>query len=301
MTPSILPNELIDQIIFAMENQEQSFVFDMEKIEVIPEPAPGMNAEAPDERFFVKIPRWTSADGYHLMEKFVAGINNPLYRQDLGQALSGGRGAFRRFKDALKSHGPLEKLWYSFKEREMRQTVREWLQGNEEAKNLAALGPEPDETEELVLIDFPLTVETFDGAIDEALIDTCFREAFQPEQPWLRELFGEECLVSLESGEELIRILITTPGGDFAAMAMLVRFDSSAGAVLKLPLLYVDVQFRGLGLAKLLIERSAEEARYRDIANLIVELPGESAVLLPFLEEVGFSTVRRSCSLNVPL
>ncbi len=301
MTPSILPNELIDQIIFAMENQEQSFLFDMEKLEVIPESVFGMEGEEPDEALYVRIPRWTSADGYHLMEKFVSGINNPLYRQDLGQALSGGRGAFRRFKDALKSHGPLEKLWYSFKEREMRQTVREWLQSNEEAKNLAALGPEPDETEELVLIDFPVSVESYDGPLDEALIETCFREAFPPEQQRLRELFGEECMISLESGEELIRISVHTPGGDFAAVAMLVRFDSGAGPVLKLPLLYVDIQYRGLGLAKLLIERSTEEAKQREITDLIVEVSGTGAVLLPFLEEAGFSTVRRSCCLNVPL
>jgi GNAT superfamily N-acetyltransferase len=235
------------------------------------------------------------------MEKFVAGINNPLYRQDLGQALSGGRGAFRRFKDALKSHGPLEKLWYSFKEREMRQTVREWLQSSEEAKNLAAIGPEPDETEELVLIDFPVTVETFEGVLDEALIVACYDEAFPPEQQRLRELFGEECMLSLENGEELIRILIRTPGGDFAAMAMMARFDSAAGPVLKLPLLYVDVQFRGLGLAKLLIERAAEEAGKREIASLVVEIPGGGSVLLPFLEQAGFSTVRRSCCLKVQL
>ena len=50
----------------------------------------------------VRLPRWGSAEGFHLMESFVTSIDNPAYREQLSRALTMGKGVFRAFKDTLK-------------------------------------------------------------------------------------------------------------------------------------------------------------------------------------------------------
>jgi GNAT superfamily N-acetyltransferase len=291
-----LSSEIVDQIIFAMENQEDRFLFDMERLEVISEDP---EEELEDKPSLVTIPRWSSAEGFMLMEKFVAGMNNPHYRQQLSQALGGGKGVFRRFKDVLHSHGPLEKLWYNFKEREMRQIVRDWFRTNKEALLLDALGPEPEETEDLVLADFPVRIEAIETLPDESIMEACFRDAFEMEDDMLLDSFIEESLTGMETCDEIVRILASTPDGEFAALAILLQSGTPPGMLVKLPLLYVDPSFRGLGIAKLLLEKAAQEARRRGAGNMLVDVPGKGEVLLPWMEEAGFSIVRRSCILKL--
>lgn len=298
----ILSSEVVDQIIFAMENQEESFLFHMEKLEVVP--VAGFETEDGGESLpekLVSIPRWSSADGFRLMEKFVSSLNNPMYREELSRALAGGKGVFRRFKDVLKNHGPLEKLWYSFKEHEMRQTVRDWFHRNEEARDLASLGPEPEETGELVLSDFPLEIHPLPEPVEEELVEYCFQGLFPESEELLFRSFVEECMLVLENGDEVVMVSAAAPDGGRAGFALMAGFNAEEGFVFRLPLLFVDPRFRGLGLAKLLIEQAREEAAARAAAGLLLDIPGNGAVLLPFLEEAGFSTVRRSCFVNLRL
>ena len=69
-----LSPEVYDQIIFAMEDQaSRSFVHRLTGQVVT-----GERLEGGDQ--YVSAPRWKPADGFHLMEGFVATVPNRFYR-----------------------------------------------------------------------------------------------------------------------------------------------------------------------------------------------------------------------------
>ena len=120
-----LSPELIDQIIFAMENQEKDYVLDTKTLELVPiDELPPELVE--DEDRLIQLPEWYSVHGYNLMEKFVANLRNPLFRETLREILARGKGVFRQFKDTIKQRKDIERLWFSFKDREMKRVVLEW-------------------------------------------------------------------------------------------------------------------------------------------------------------------------------
>ncbi|MCK4542485.1 MAG: GNAT family N-acetyltransferase, partial [Spirochaetales bacterium] len=145
----IMTPEIMDQIIFGMENQEKTFILDTDTDHVVPA------EETEKESFrYIPIPEWKSSDGFQLMEMFTASMRNPILRERFREALSSGRGVFRSFKNILKERPEIERLWFSFKEKEMRKRVREWYNQLAEVWGLEKLGPEPEDTEELVMSDF---------------------------------------------------------------------------------------------------------------------------------------------------
>src|SRR5271157_2509923 len=151
---------MIDKIAFAIEDQKERFSVDVETGELVPASSLGT---ASDERY-VRLPRWGSAEGYHLMESFVTSLDNPAYREQLSRSLTMGKGVFRAFKDALKQNKEIEKLWFAYKERRLRGVIISWYNANREARGLAKLPVEPEETEELVLSDFSFTWEVGERA-----------------------------------------------------------------------------------------------------------------------------------------
>ncbi|MDR2730070.1 MAG: GNAT family N-acetyltransferase, partial [Treponema sp.] len=58
------------------------------------------------------LPQWGPKDGYRLMEKFTAGLNNPVARQELTAALNKNKGVFRAFRDVLEQYPEVEKIWF---------------------------------------------------------------------------------------------------------------------------------------------------------------------------------------------
>jgi hypothetical protein len=103
------------------------------------------------------------------MERFVRSLRNPIVRESLREALSRGKGVFRNFKNVLRERQDIERLWYSFKEKEMKAVVKEWYNHIREIKGLEQLDFEPEDTlsmEELVLSDFSVR-EAEEGDIEE--------------------------------------------------------------------------------------------------------------------------------------
>lgn len=116
-----LTSELLDQIIFAMENQETESCLDLKEALVTERDA--IDADEDEEDRYLDLPDWTSADGFRLMEKFIDKVRNPYYRDRLSTTLQGGKGVFRRFKDVLSEQGSLLQAWYGFKQHEMEKVV----------------------------------------------------------------------------------------------------------------------------------------------------------------------------------
>ena len=72
-----ISSALIDEIAFAMENQDDCFRLDSKTCALVSGSEMEENALGSeyDERFY-PIPDWTSADGYNLMLSFTASLHN---------------------------------------------------------------------------------------------------------------------------------------------------------------------------------------------------------------------------------
>lgn len=65
---------------------------------------------------------------YEIVEEFIGTLNEADVREELFGAIQG-KGAFRRFKDGIREHD-VEKQWYEFKEKKIKELVIEWCEEN---------------------------------------------------------------------------------------------------------------------------------------------------------------------------
>jgi hypothetical protein len=79
---------------------------------------------------FVEVPQTDSRAGYHDMEAFIETVQGKRLQDRLSEAING-RGAFRRFKDALLSVPDERERWFAFKGAVLRQRAKEWLESLE--------------------------------------------------------------------------------------------------------------------------------------------------------------------------
>jgi hypothetical protein len=63
---------------------------------------------------------------YEIVEEFIGTLSDDEVREELFGAIQG-RGAFRRFKDGIIEHD-VEKQWYEFKEKKLKELVIEWCE-----------------------------------------------------------------------------------------------------------------------------------------------------------------------------
>lgn len=73
---------------------------------------------------YLQLPDRFEIDEYRMMEQFAAGVEDPSVRAELQRALDG-RGAFRRFKDAVRDHGRAAE-WYGYRDRGYEDVARAW-------------------------------------------------------------------------------------------------------------------------------------------------------------------------------
>ena len=123
----ILSPEMIGDIIFSMENQNEILLFDALEGICVDEDAIDDDYEAViDDQRYYDLPDWTSAQGFRVMEQFTARVHNPLLREALLNVLGQRKGVFRRYKEALKTAPVVEREWYRFKDQQMKAAVYEW-------------------------------------------------------------------------------------------------------------------------------------------------------------------------------
>ena len=78
---------------------------------------------------YIKLPDKYEIHEYSIMEKFCYSIEDARLSNKLCNIISG-RGAFRRFKDAIKRYN-LEESWYAYRDEALREIARDWCQDNE--------------------------------------------------------------------------------------------------------------------------------------------------------------------------
>ena len=139
---------LMDEIVFYMENQESNFVLDTQELHICEE-----KPELKEDRY-IPIPQWEPKDGYRLMGKFAASLKNPVVRQELGEALNRNKGVFRAYRNVLEQYPETEKLWFKYKDQNMKNEVVVWYNVLREGWGLEPVGSEPEDNSSLVLEDF---------------------------------------------------------------------------------------------------------------------------------------------------
>lgn len=282
-----LNDEIKAAIIFAMENQKARYGVDKGSGLLYPMDDPD-NAVLETGRDLVDLPSWASEDGFKLMESFARGVANPEAHAALSAALNRGRGVFRAYKDALALFPDVEKRWHAHKDAAMKRRVDEWYRDVAALDGLERLGPEPEDTDDLV---------------DEVF---GFREA-GPEDADLLGVFMDkarasaldafpETLVSLEFesleralyGNDTVVYLAEASGGAPVgiAVAMIVRAADSALA--RLALVFVDEGHRRLGIGRRLVDMVGRLVGREGIRRYLVDLPFAPEWFGASLSSVGY-------------
>lgn len=300
-----LSSEVIDQVIFAMENQEEEFFFDTSSCSVVEQDRVDPIAE---ELRYEPLPPWSSLDGFKLMERFVSTLRNPIYREKLKAVLSSGKGVFRSFKDVLKDRPDIERLWYGFKEKELQKTVVEWYEGICDARGYQKMLPEKEDTGDLVLSDFVITEGT-DRYLD--LMESLDRKAYgdnleglPPGMPGVLQNERERALAAAEGSP--FALYAETPGGEFAGFILARERASEARdpfgiriIIARIVQLYVAEEYRGLGIADVLLSRYLASAAARGIDSLIIDIAGQALSCAEALSSRGFLPLAQTFYLKL--
>ena len=302
-----LTEALIDDILFSMEDQEGEFLLDTVEGVVVG----GMDGldefeeeyEADDngsDSRYISLPEWDSASGFRLMERFAAGLRNPLVRNELSSALGRGKGVFRAFKDTLSRYPEAEKRWFAYKEIEMKREILRWYNGLREEWGLEKIGMEPEETGDLVLEDFRFhpyrqehlfqieelhrrCLEEFNKNLAETGIGSSVKILVKEAQ-FFRNLSGSllsgTSLSSLNTAEAPLCLVAETGDGEFAGYISGIVRDS----VLCVQNLEVKAEYRGLGIGEALLVRFIDSVDHNEVSEALLDLPswaeGFSRVLL---------------------
>ena len=271
-----LTDEFISQLIFCMEDQGNSYYLDLERGELV-------ESNSDKNHRYLELPPWKPADGYRTMEKFVSKLRNPIYRERLSEVLQSGKGVFRQFKDVLSQQPTLERLWYYFKDREMRKQILRWYEINDEAFRLEALGEEAPEERptHLILEDFTFTTNY---------------ESHKEEVDHLYEISKEELLSQVPHALDLLReegegvIIALTLSG---LVAGFIRYKEGE-EITKITYYAVAKEYRGLGLFHALFDALVETLQTDEI---IVPFMGDSLKVLQMFGGVTHQVISKSISL----
>ena len=75
---------------------------------------------------YVRIPERETGAAFQAMDAFVETVGDPFLKEKLSASLHG-RGAFRKFKDALVGFPRERKRWHGFNAKAIRTEIRQWL------------------------------------------------------------------------------------------------------------------------------------------------------------------------------
>ena len=286
-----LTDEFMFQIIFCMEDQGNEYLLDLEK-QVIVERVFVEDRESRNAERFLLLPEWFPSDGYRTMEKFVATLRNPVYREKLKDVLNSGRGVFRQFKDVVHEMPSIERLWFHFKDIEMQKRIYEWYELYDVAFTFSRLPGEgmEDDAHEALEEDFLFSDDLFENHGEyEKLRDECidlYRSRNVPYRAYLLQEIERAWVI----GEKDRALFALTPQQEVAAI-IIWHHETSLPAVVRA--YYVRAPYRGLGLFHLLFDRVCEQAGRLGARQTILELWDESIPIESMFREIAPKSVRK--------
>jgi GNAT superfamily N-acetyltransferase len=275
-----LTQELVDQIIFAMENQNETFLLDTESLLFIPETGAALNAN------LIPLPSWKPSDGYQLMDSFTGIMKNPIYRERLRTILNTGHGVFRGFKNVIKERPDLEKAWFAHKDREMKRRVRLWYSSLCDYWGVESLGDEPEDIEDLFLDNFTMEDLPADSQEIQDIFSLMQEDLFLDYDPSLKEFLLE----NLKWDDRIPDYAVKALSPDGSSCGYISLFFEPKGDDLYGVLngLYVLPEYRGAGIASGLLDHLSGYCFKRSVRTLLIQLPPEGEVLRANLQRRGF-------------
>lgn len=285
--PIALSDELVEMIIFGMENQRDTMVLNLETHLVMP--ADSETGECLD------LPEWTPADGFNLMDGFVESLNNPLYSGRLREILKSGKGVFRRFKDIIKERQEIEKLWYQYKDREMKRRVKMWYEEYRDLLVLESLGEEPEETESLLLTDF--IISEADSLPDEIVEwdRKGHMDAYSVLDPDMEEVFYQRrmiCVGTPRLDDQNTVFTAAVPDGSVVGFLWVQVYPLQNENIFFVEQLFVKEEFRGLGLGGLLLERLDSLVDDNSHGRICFHIPARASYLDTRIRQMGFEVLK---------
>lgn len=282
-----LTEEIRNQIIFSMEDQEKTYVFDSIDLKLV------SISEAEDckDRFY-SIPVWNSMSGFKLMGRFVSLLRNPLARESLRCVLFNGRGVFRNFKNVLKEYPEVERLWYTFKDREMNQIIIDWYNVLCESWGLEKLGQEPDENADVIHEDFNFREANLDQDADNIFMcsDDLMKEIenLYTGEPGiaLAELWQSQ-RYSFDQESECT-IVAETVDGDFAGCITTTFISEKTCHTGIITTIFVIPRYRGLGISAELLSQCLIVLKKKGIRWVLCSSHFIPKAVINILQNSGF-------------
>lgn len=284
-----LSQEIIHQIMFALEDQNTTYVLDTNsgRLEDI---ASFLDDELPAG--YVELPQWEPANGFRMMERFVAVVRNTALQRQLRSVLFSGKGVFKNFKTLLKSHPQGEKQWFAFREEEMTRYITQWYTQLREVYGLEQLGEEPEDNEELLQDDF--IFREYDPTKDEEkllLAANSFMSEREAQWPGeiglaLSSLWQEK--KAKGDKENFLSLVAETVGGEFAGCLEATLYPSYVKETVLLTSFFVLEEYRGLGIGKTLLEQGVLQLQEKGIRWIILADLVIPAFLQNCLARIGF-------------
>ncbi|MBO5137625.1 MAG: GNAT family N-acetyltransferase [Spirochaetaceae bacterium] len=283
-----LTKEIVEQIMFAMENQDENFLFDSKDCKLVE----SFLVDSDDNRYYC-LPEWNSTKGFQLMEQFVSVQRNPTVKQELRSILVSGKGVFRNFKNVLKLYPEAEKNWFAFREKEMTRHIMQWYNVLRDAWGLEKLGEEPEENDDLVHGDFVFRNLCNEEAKEKLSLATSAHMAE------LKLNFPEELGVALEKlwqmqhnfplSELLFSCVAETVDEDFAGCISASYCLPSTNRTVILTTFFVFNSYRGLGIGKELLSKCLFNLKNLGVRWVILSDMIVPDFLIPCLSRLGFT------------
>ncbi len=268
-----LTDSLVDDILFAMEDQQKTSAVDASRGAVV-----SSESLVVDEVNYYALPVWSSGDGYSVLQEFTNNLHSPLAREELRRVLTGGRGVFRKFKDVIKSYPEVERKWHFFKNARMKKRLNEWYGSLRESWGLEQLEYSEDEcideTEELVRSDF--VFNTYDSGRDRNGIShgcELIKEEYRKQFPFeVGDAVGFlwQRLSSFADFNQKSGFVCYTQSEEFAGCLLYSSCLSSSKKTAVVTDFFVVQNYRGLGIGKELLGKTLDGLKDRGIQWVLV-------------------------------
>ena len=290
-----LSDELVSNIISAMDNQDSVFVVDATNAVLVEE-------QPSDEERYYGLPEWNSADGFEVRESFVNQLHSPLVREELQNVLHSGRGVFKNFRNVLKEYPEIDKRWHIYKHRMMSARINEWYNSLREIWGLEKLDQFTETDDELVHDDF--SFKEYNSSEDDKKIllnisVTTFGDEDLPSEVnnavygmWRNQFLNG-------SSTEQSGYVCYSFSEEFAGCITASPCLSKQDKIMFLTSLFVPESFRGLGICTELISMYVAKLQSDGKKWLIIPQSITPEILQPLLIRTGFKKISSGYLLSL--
>jgi len=298
-----LNDKAIEDIIFAMEDQEHGIGIDLESGGIVPGGTGGSGLDGADDpaaiegraEGLVDPPEWSSRDGFRLMEDFLAFVRQPTVRHDLQAALARGKGVFKTFKAVLAQHEDIERAFRDFKTKRMRRVIADWYDDLREARGLARLGPEPEDTEDLLVSDFQIRVAPLAEARGElvGILRDLVEQAMQSLAAPVAMYEEARLVAEIERGGDGLCALVDDGEGGTIGAAAAFRTQAGERCFGRIVFLGVREAYRRMGLGATLLQALSARFASEGIGLIVLDsafVPPEYGRKLATLGYIAYGT-----------